>query len=1798
MNDNFEVDPGPQQFPTVYAGQKRTRLHPHSVANGLDDVDRFPASKRLKPFVKRFIQARRHNRNVMKEAKRPIADRPYNINLAPPKQSYPPVSASGPNLVAQNHLIHASMYQDQVLGDLYGRETYSTAHTHIPQQQQPESATPNFRDTIIPPVEQPLNPPKSSLRDDSATSNPLSPPIPCHEYTTPPCSTSSNRLPLRADYVTTDEFGDRELLDETVGAGALLGSEIDDSHADVEALSDHFGQERNAVGTSISANQGPSAFEELVSFETPSQDVYVAATHVDDLVESQGMIDENGCHAALALVGRDMETLDEYHYGHSGGFQPEELLTSETDGGIDELKAKIPSYPLADCLTHENADELGEEGIRINSSSESQAVDQDEYKAALSGGDSETLDEYHYGYVVGIQVAEIYSSHTDGELEEINGSTSGNVDDVGGEWLEGLEVCGVGTEHEGHIATSSMSSMMGSVSDNSGTVTFESSSHLDYLDIGDGAEESGKIDLENALYHYGDTGHTVVDKLQDMSSTPAPHSFSLENPHLFRMSRDSEILADGHPDYQLTAGLPEHNGEPTDTYDGQYVEPNHGYDSDEQWISSYALPLENTFPSFGEQFADHAPRVLNDINPYSSCNTDDNEGRKYGIVDATDSAPTRFTVNEEGILDRGVVPETHISVLSMPTSNEVITELEMTVPPQSFASYSGSDVCRGAVEHESHTVASSLFNMGSVRDDLEAANYQPSSQLDDFGINDGAEDKGGIDLHSVLDQYGYEAVHTTVNELPLEVSSAPISQLQALSEHSQLFHLSQDVQDLLHDSHGHHEGSQLTLGVGLSPSQAPSEYSQFLHSSLDAEDLCHDGHGYHEESQPKLGLSDQHNTESMDTMNDPYAVSSQDDDGELLISFSPSLEAMPLAPIAASFSSPVNVFNDNEVYSTCNLDDEQGWAYGIAEAADAASSAFKVEEEERVLSATLGLEHGTHSLDHTCTTGHVDQVQVPDDSLNAMPLSPLSENSHLFHISPYDSEDYGHASYHVEFQLPPQLSDDRGEEAMDTNDDPYASPNYVYNDEQLTVELPPALVENPFASVWSDSTYHAFNDVDPYSYALPNQTDDNEQSLDSLPSAPVENPFPSVWNDSHYCTLNDTDPYSYQACDDGIAEATDATKASLQVEEDSDHNAVMLESLGHIDHFVGHTVYHHQRPANELPSDMLVDIDVLHLNGNRFGDGNGSPMNHDHAGAGSFSSQHPSAGFSAPLQSPSPQTDFTIFSHHESQNNDARSNSKPSVSQRRNRVTIEEIPDPDARPDPLNNLTSDGPILLPVSDTSENSGYGEDYDCMEGNRGHYPNSHSQTSRNNYSKLDDHGDQIDESMARNNLPYLGVNTSGAFSEPEPTNDKYIRGLSPLTEIPNTPPPRTHSLPHVNEALSNLKGELLSLIQNGVKSPSMKTHFRSQMDLPNVDLETLQGILDRCYHYVGAYPKRTTPSGAHPAHESDDGHISADSGPRTKLYKPPKHRTEGKNRLAELVRRETGFLLGTLILDETLAEPVVSTDKSLFTVSQGTLRDFKNKIHKGPTIENFVLQLDGGKRTRWNKDAAEAFCKYFRSREGFEGYQRKDIYEAFMGHITQLKRAYERQGNAKSSQEKEDDQRARRLARRQTLLQRRMDMFARIYHYHKGPLGELAQFIRRLTLECMSGDETGSDGKFYKTPVQWRSQELTDFLNLLSAWYMSERYLGGGKYSPGELPRPRYSSNRVDRVLQPDAATSQLPTNWYNPLWLTEYQERQNVLSPLPAVSLKLPDSITREAKRFLQVRFRSDLPLPTNHPLLN
>ncbi|KAJ3819929.1 hypothetical protein F5880DRAFT_1616022, partial [Lentinula raphanica] len=875
------------------------------------------------------------------------------------------------------------------------------------------------------------------------------------EALTASAATASIQLGLGVEHVTTDESSCREVSDEIVGAGTLQRSAIDVSHADAEVLFDQFsdfGPERNAVDISIPAKQGQSAYQAY-------QDLVSSATPRDGLVESQA-IDEGSCHASPA--GLYTETFLEYHYGRSSCIQAEGIHSSDRVGGLEEHEMMIPSHLLTEHLILGNADAIGE-GTHSNGLGGSQVLDEDGSEGALFGHDTETSDEYHYGYVGKSQIAEIGS---DGVLEELNmtvlshsfadnRSTFGNVDELDEEWTEGSEVRGAGVEHDIHIATSSSITNMGSGSGNAATINPGSSSQLDYFDLEDGSEEPRNIDLENVLDHYGDTHHTIGDELWDMSSTSTPLLSSLENSHFFREFQDSETLADSG--YHLTTTLSEERSdEPTDTNDSPDAESTHDYDHDERLVSTspspyYVLPsapAENTFPSFADSFADDAPRVSNDIVPHSTCITNGNEGWRHGIVDAVDSAPTLFAaVNEEddwkddwGESGIGVAYDTHIPVSSMPTSDE----LEMTTPHESFAGCSMTvhavdEVCekgiegqefRGvAVEHESHIAASSISDMGSVSNSSESENFRPSSQTGDFDLNIGA---GRIDLYDALNQDGYVADNTVANESYLEVFSAPIPLSQGPSVHPQLFDMPQDAEN-------------------------PYSY----------------GHGHYAESQPTLGLLEHDKDESTDAISDPYAISSHDSAYEDLISFSPLPDVEPSSLGADTSPSLLNVFHNNDSYSACKTNDEQGWAYGIAEAAGAAPSASTLEEKERAYLAAqnIGLGFETQILDHTAV--HVDHVP-PDMSSASMPLSPLSEESHLFHISPSNCEDHL-AGYHAASQVSSRLSEDRGGEVMDTNDDPYALPNHVDDEEKIIDEFPSAPVENTFPSVWNDSSYQGFD---------------------------------------------------------------------------------------------------------------------------------------------------------------------------------------------------------------------------------------------------------------------------------------------------------------------------------------------------------------------------------------------------------------------------------------------------------------------------------------------------------------------------------------------------------------------------------------------------------------------------------------------------------------------------------------------------------------------------------------------------
>ncbi|KAJ3911871.1 hypothetical protein F5877DRAFT_72849 [Lentinula edodes] len=383
------------------------------------------------------------------------------------------------------------------------------------------------------------------------------------------------------------------------------------------------------------------------------------------------------------------------------------------------------------------------------------------------------------------------------------------------------------------------------------------------------------------------------------------------------------------------------------------------------------------------------------------------------------------------------------------------------------------------------------------------------------------------------------------------------------------------------------------------------------------------------------------------------------------------------------------------------------------------------------------------------------------------------------------------------------------------------------------------------------------------------------------------------------------------------------------------------------------------------------------------------------------------------------------------------------ISNRYNIVAVEEIEDENDYAHTLNNLGMGDPIIHPVSamgwterlqgrrteyfEFSDSAGKSSLHDDVIMDHGENqsieveddsgPREHLETENNNYLRgLSPLTDIPDTPRPRTSEPQEHFETG---------NGSYIRGLSPLTDIPDTPKPQTRVFATDIEAFDSLFSELASLVDNGVKSPAMKSHFLSQMKNPKFDYDTLRALLDRCYRYVG-----TLPRSASSEHDINDEHISPDSSPPPKLYKAPKHRPENKNYLAEKVRYKSGILLGIIDPNVGGGEPIFQPDK-LATASQSAIKDFKNTRHDGPTIDNFVLQLDAGKLTIWNKAAADIFCKHFHAQEGHQNYRTKDVYTAFMSHITQLKQHFHRKGRPKTVQEKDEEKLARRLARRHSV-----------------------------------------------------------------------------------------------------------------------------------------------------------------------
>ncbi|KAJ3764912.1 hypothetical protein FB446DRAFT_795580 [Lentinula raphanica] len=388
MDNNPEPNSG---IPIVLAGQKRTRDHPHSVANGLDDMSKSPAPKRFKPIVERVMEARRQNHlTIVEKTTRTGTGRPDNVNLVPPQQLYLQVSDSGTDhFVPAQDSIHASMNQGQVINSLYDRQTSPTSSHGTPchlqaDVQQTVPTTKPSPDTHIPAAERP---------------------IPFHNLTLKENGTTILRSPLflanedtNADvehnaaygFISTDggpstrrDFALSEKLDAYAAGNCLDGSihfsgVVKDTSipaADRPILSHNpnprenvatilpypsvsVNENPNDAGGFIATNGGPSTVQNLSVFE--NADVCFVENHLNDMnplrrVAEDGFVPPN----------HDTEYSDDYQYGlHENVTNAYDAHAGEiscVDGYLEELESKVPSHAYADCFTLGNMEKTGEE---------------------------------------------------------------------------------------------------------------------------------------------------------------------------------------------------------------------------------------------------------------------------------------------------------------------------------------------------------------------------------------------------------------------------------------------------------------------------------------------------------------------------------------------------------------------------------------------------------------------------------------------------------------------------------------------------------------------------------------------------------------------------------------------------------------------------------------------------------------------------------------------------------------------------------------------------------------------------------------------------------------------------------------------------------------------------------------------------------------------------------------------------------------------------------------------------------------------------------------------------------------------------------------------------------------------------------------------------------------------------------------------------------------------------------------------------------------------------------------------
>lgn len=256
----------------------------------------------------------------------------------------------------------------------------------------------------------------------------------------------------------------------------------------------------------------------------------------------------------------------------------------------------------------------------------------------------------------------------------------------------------------------------------------------------------------------------------------------------------------------------------------------------------------------------------------------------------------------------------------------------------------------------------------------------------------------------------------------------------------------------------------------------------------------------------------------------------------------------------------------------------------------------------------------------------------------------------------------------------------------------------------------------------------------------------------------------------------------------------------------------------------------------------------------------------------------------------------------------------------------------------------------------------------------------------------------------------------------------------------------------------------------------------------------------------------------------------------------------------------------------------------------IEEFNIRNTGGPSklLGELRLDLDGPVRSPWNVKAAKCFRKNFQKSKLYRRWPDDLVEEAFLRHVETIRTNYYRQiGRVLPSATLDRQIRSARRSRLKTVRsgQRRVTVHHsnsslqlirnRKYICRVSPsVSGFSTYVNRLADEGgMSGDETDHCGrqpirgqrKFLVQRLGWRSKEVTTWLRVIDALYMTHRFSLKGRASRGNWVRQRIDSGEVDWSRFP---VSGLPENFYDPAWLRGLsQDKRNKLDVQPPVSLE-------------------------------